>query len=1407
MAKNSTLVSHLVNKCGCNQLSKAMGRKIMKLLHEFWDKEVAKCQICDGGCQLTMENGTTLLHEFAGEGHLAAVLFLFAECHCKPLQLTNDNGYTVLDCAIMAKNSTLVSFLVNKCGCNKLSKAMGKKIMKLLYVFWDEEVAKCLLCDGGCQLTMENGTTLLHKCARQGSLARVLFLVEKCKCDPNLQNENGDTILHVFCQSNMSSSIHKFCQPVKFDSSDNHHSLKQLIHNFKCNPNIKNKNGSTVLHTVCYSILQHGYSNDRCWLLYLFLYECKVSPHIHLNNTNTTLLHIVCKTILHGDHNHAILHYLIVECKCDPHIDKNIILRTLLQSVMIWSASASEILCYLLKESKIDPHLNLDNGELVCLMCYPLKIDHVKLSSFRQSRVKCHIYNSFHDSDVAPMTSYSESNETVMVLLCKNAESFYNQMALAKLLRYFIAFIECKCNSYKVLTKYKSALNQMYSYCLSEEGLIDPVCRTTIRRLIITLDYLTDTFITTLLKCKNENDEKSRSINEFLEEIQSHLITKEPFRVAKCILCSQDEYSPKMKSLLCSIVDECMLDPIAKDASGNAILHIACQQFHGNTTFIEYILSTGKADLLCCNKNDETPIMLLSARLDIRSRKKLQQLISRFGEVKVSHPIESYVNLVFLGNPGVGKSSLVKVINDRPSRLGYTFGRVTGFRDVTGVEPCTAGIIPHILNDRDLGRIIVHDLAGQAEYYSSHTAVLENLLQGSAAVFVLVVSLADKSIQETFQFWLTVIENVSHNALQQCHLFVVASYADLDTDNIIKLEFLRSILKQHFPSSSDIIACGYDEIFKLDCRKIGGSQLNLLVLSLSEACKSISSKTIKEMSLYCHMLYDFFQRDRKVVYRLESLLITVNEQTDLFLPTNIDSLFDIVNTLSSTGLIVFLINKASPEKSWIVTDKTLLLADLDGVLFAPIDFKQHKANIVSNTGVIKLSKLNSIFPNYDSDLLVQFLQYMKLCEVITIDFTKSLSTDKNKDVDSDQCIFVPALIRETKMPEIEEPLMFGWFLHCTNPHHFFLSRFLHLILLHLACKYSIHTHGANKFERDCKVWATGIYWMDTKGVQTLVELVDNNQSLVVLMRCQDGAINEMMKLVKSVIIEILTCKQQVLPKVDTCEYIINCSQLQFPLQSWEELTLYNMELLAKCYINNDKFIYDRKLAPGKQISISNLFPDEVTADQYYESIFADRDPKVCNTIIIINNNLIIIFFCFFTEQNLVASNFEISLDETTTTSATIPTSQGMMQSNSTVLRESNEKMQGNTPATRKSNEIVQSNSTVTRKSDELTSCHSLQNTAFIVLKEHTPLLLRLLSDPDKLSDELWAKELLSDAVRDRIETTLGISRYDKARMILTEVSRYIELPDSNDVFIQFCEALINHGQPGLKEIAEKMISS
>ena len=157
------------------------------------------------------------------------------------------------------------------------------------------------------------------------------------------------------------------------------------------------------------------------------------------------------------------------------------------------------------------------------------------------------------------------------------------------------------------------------------------------------------------------------------------------------------------------------------------------------------------------------------------------------------------------------------------------------------------------------------------------------------------------------------------------------------------------------------------------------------------------------------------------------------------------------------------------------------------------------------------------------------------------------------------------------------------------------------------------------FERLCEVWTTGIYWKDTDGVQTLVELVDNNRTLVLLMRCKDGTVTtaKMFELIRKVIIEILLCKQQVMPKIDTCEFIIDKSQLQYPLKSRKKLTLYNIMLLADCYLKKKEYIIDQ--ADGlMQTPILDLFPEATyTAEQYFDLIFADRNPKVYLLLLII----------------------------------------------------------------------------------------------------------------------------------------------------------------------------------------------
>ena len=75
-------------------------------------------------------------------------------------------------------------------------------------------------------------------------------------------------------------------------------------------------------------------------------------------------------------------------------------------------------------------------------------------------------------------------------------------------------------------------------------------------------------------------------------------------------------------------------------------------------------------------------------------------MFTKFGDIRMSYPIDSYVNVLLVGNPGAGKSTLSHVINNTAS-----FTLLGSFRNVGGVVPCStsAGIIPCNSTTQDTG--------------------------------------------------------------------------------------------------------------------------------------------------------------------------------------------------------------------------------------------------------------------------------------------------------------------------------------------------------------------------------------------------------------------------------------------------------------------------------------------------------------------------------------------------------------------------------------------------------------------------------------------------------------------------------------------------------------------------------
>ena len=131
------------------------------------------------------------------------------------------------------------------------------------------------------------------------------------------------------------------------------------------------------------------------------------------------------------------------------------------------------------------------------------------------------------------------------------------------------------------------------------------------------------------------------------------------------------------------LINECSCDIMVTDKNGQTPLHHATSW--GTPEVIEYILSTGNCDPLAKDNKGKTPLQLAKGRE--YDSDTVIAIFKKFGNIKISHPIDSYVNVLLVGNAGAGKSTLSHVINDTATD-SIALG---SFRNVGGVVPCTAG--------------------------------------------------------------------------------------------------------------------------------------------------------------------------------------------------------------------------------------------------------------------------------------------------------------------------------------------------------------------------------------------------------------------------------------------------------------------------------------------------------------------------------------------------------------------------------------------------------------------------------------------------------------------------------------------------------------------------------------------
>ena len=424
-------------------------------------------------------------------------------------------------------------------------------------------------------------------------------------------------------------------------------------------------------------------------------------------------------------------------------------------------------------------------------------------------------------------------------------------------------------------------------------------------------------------------------------------------------------------------------------------------------------------------------------------------------------------------------------------------------------KPLTAGIIPYNIQS-PRGNMVLYDLAGQPEYYTSHCACIEAISLSSPAIFLSLVdvSLSQKEIAKQFYYWSTMISSVCSECPHPSEVLVVGTHADkvnqeglLNRSKVIE-DLAKAIFKkQHFRG-----------FIALDATGRFSDNMKRFIDVLSESNDTVVQQC-PVISTDCHILYAFLQQmvPSEQVITISQLLSKLQADETNVLPTETSKMIPLLTILSDKGLILFIFNKHSPDESWIVLQKSVLLEKVAGVLFAPESFPEYRA-LASNIGLVPITRITECFPDLDTHMLVEFLSQLKLCHLVDstlkiVDTSQTL-LDLTRGSDNGSCysLFFPSLINADKPDSFDVDYFntkgsFGWLMRTKEEHQFFHNRFLHVLMLTLmnGCGGTeiLCNPQLKSLNRQCIVWSTGICWNSNEGVTILVDVVEQFRYLCV----------------------------------------------------------------------------------------------------------------------------------------------------------------------------------------------------------------------------------------------------------------------------------------------------------------------
>ena len=1150
----------------------------------------------------------TVLHLAARHHKCRVVDFLLFEAECDPI-IKNRKGETLMELLISGH-----AWYDSEC-----TSIIKKMYNTILNEQWDPN-SRCSTL----------GDTILHLSARCNRPNAAHFLVSEAKCDLNIGNKRGETPIDLMLSTLSDSECFDIIRDIvvtkqwnpnsRCNSNDDtalHLSVKYhkprvalfLLSEAKCDPNIGNKIGEMKEVLLMSSSKSMWLESESVNIIKALVQSKRWYPNSRCNFEGDTALHLSARY-----ERYNTVRFLVSEAKCDPYVRNRKGETAIYQMMSKWSnTECINIIRVLMATKQWDSNASCNSKGDTALH---LSVRYLRYNTvhFLVSEAKCDPYVRNRKGEMAiyqMMLRWSDTEciNIIRVLMAteqwdSNAScNSEGDTALYLSVRYCMTktvnFLvsEAKCDIYVRNRRGETAIYQMMLRWSDTE------CINIIRVLMATKQWDSNA------SCNSEGDTALHlSVSWYLRYNTVHFLVSEakcdPYvRNRKGETAIHQMMSNQSDTECINIIRVLMAtkqwDSNAScNSKGDTALHLSAR--HHRPEVVHYLLSEAKCDPNSKNLNEETPLQLANDTdiiNDLIHYGSNPDIVYKlYGKsVRLKGPLRPSVKVFIIGNSGVGKSTLTEALKIEASLLTRAFAARTRVSDV---DEKTAGIVPHDFESKNYGRVTFYDFAGHREFYSSHEAFLQNVIQTSSPTFLLVVNMSAENdiIQQNILYWLSFVEN-------QCsainciisHVIVIGSHADIvlsgGDDPQQKAIEISEYIKNTFQSS----IVEYVAICPMDCQYPESSGMTKLRQCLIKICNTVRISKVIPFNAHCFhvFLLDTFRASVAVtIQKIQDQIMeeqTMKEGIARFLPDKSTTICEVCDELNNRGHILFLKNADNIENSWVIIDKNRLLSKVTGTIFAPKEFKQH-CQLAESTGVVPLSKLTEHFPDLKIEVLIGFMTHLEFCreivdsellELITEhqEYLNNTQSDTSTSGLSERYFLFPGLITQQAPDNLWEQNQdfihhCGWILQCMGSGQFFSSRFLQVLLLRLAFSFALVKVEVEEtfpaFQRECSIWKNGIFWGEILGVQILIEVHSTNKTVILQIRSQEEHLLHCIAQRSHIIRKILQCTRDFCPQIKTVESFIDPSEvINFPIKLTPEVSRFNLQKIAEAII---KFI-------------------------------------------------------------------------------------------------------------------------------------------------------------------------------------------------------------------------------------------